>query len=60
MDDTTESTVWWLKQLDGSLTWEGRSLVFVIVGIPVRLINITVGMSIFGLATFVIIIMVRV
>jgi len=60
MDDATESTVWWLKQLDGSLKWEGRSLVIVVVGISLIFIGPDVGRSILGLGFLGIIIMVRV
>ena len=60
MDDATDSTVWWLKHLDGSLKWEGRFLVSVLLGPLLILINYTVGRIFLGLGTFVVIIMVRV
>ena len=58
IDDANDPSVKHLEMLEGSLVWEARSLFFVAVGAPARIIYPPVGQVIAGLAVLVVVVMV--
>ena len=58
IDDANDPSVKYLEMLEGSLVWEARSLFFVAVGAPARIIYPPVGQVIAGLAVLVVVVMV--
>ena len=59
LDDANDPPVEWLKNLESSLKWETRSLVFVLLGVPLAFVNKSALNVVLGLATAVVIVMVR-
>ena len=59
LDDANDPSVEWLKKLESSLKWETRSLVFVLLGVPLVFVNRSALDVALGLGTAVVIVMVR-